>query len=206
MPRLNHGDELMVPKVPAVRIDHEADDAVDEGHGGAVGRAEQEAARARAGLRAGADDGDVDRDHRQHARRQVQREAADEHEQQDGERAAALEHAALFHAGFGVADERQEVVDAEVAARRAEDLEAVEFLHHVGARPPARLPSAGWQPLARPLCPAPGPPASRRGRTRSPRTRDRPRHRSRSRPARRGSSTAKSAVAGAKHIMSLHAW
>ena len=48
MPRLNHGDELIVPNVPAVRMTIEAEDAVDERHRGAVGRAEQEAAAARA--------------------------------------------------------------------------------------------------------------------------------------------------------------
>ena len=50
MPRLNQGDELIVPNVPAVRMTIEPEHAVDERHGGAVDAAEQKAAAARAGL------------------------------------------------------------------------------------------------------------------------------------------------------------
>ena len=82
-----------MPNVPAVRMTISAEDAVDERHRGAVDRAEQEAAASRAGLGAGADDRQVDRDHRQHARRQVQRQAAQEHNQQDRQRSAAFEQA-----------------------------------------------------------------------------------------------------------------
>ena len=106
--------------------DDEPEDAVDDRHRGAVRGAEQKAPAARLRLRAGADDRQVDRDHRQDARRQVQREAAEQHEQQNGERAAPFEQAARLDAGLGVANEREEVGRAEVAARRAGDREAVE--------------------------------------------------------------------------------
>ena len=47
IPRLNQGDALIVPNVPAVRMTIEAEHAVDDRHRGAVDRAEQKAARAR---------------------------------------------------------------------------------------------------------------------------------------------------------------
>ena len=106
--------------------DDEPEDAVDDRHGGAVGRAEQEPPAARLRLRAGADDRQVDRNHRQDARRQVEREAAEQHEQQNGERAAAFEHAARLDARFRVANEREKVGRALVSARRAGDREVVE--------------------------------------------------------------------------------
>jgi len=45
MPRLNHGDALMLPNVPAVEDDDEADQAVDSAIGRAVGPATGSAAR-----------------------------------------------------------------------------------------------------------------------------------------------------------------
>ena len=67
--------------------DDEPEDAVDDRHGGAVGGAKQEPPAARLRLRAGADDRQVDRDHRQDARGQVEREAPEQHEKQNRERA-----------------------------------------------------------------------------------------------------------------------
>ncbi len=132
MPRLNQGDALIVPNVLAVRIDDQAEHAVDERHGGAVRGAEQEAAAARAGLRAGADDREVDRNHRQHAGRQVQRQPADQHEQEDRQRSASLEHPFLLDAVLGVVDEGEKVGGAEIAERRSLQRETVERSHLVG--------------------------------------------------------------------------
>ena len=66
----------------------QAEHAVDQRHRAAVGRAEQEPALPRSRLRAGADDGQVDRDHRQHARREIEREAAGEHDDENRRGAA----------------------------------------------------------------------------------------------------------------------
>src|SRR4029453_16898000 len=94
---------------------------------------EQEAARPRrrrvadAALRAGPDDRQVDRNHRQHARREIERQAAEKHQEQDGNRAAALEHALVLHAALGVANEGEEVRCAEVAAGAAEYGEVIEL-------------------------------------------------------------------------------
>ena len=106
--------------------DNEAEDAVHRGHRRTVREPEQEAALARAGLRAGADDGEVDRNHRQHARREVQREAADEHEQQDRDGPAPLEHPLLADAVLGVMDEGEKVAARQVPEGRALFGEAVE--------------------------------------------------------------------------------
>ena len=96
--------------------DDQAEHAVDQRHRGAVHAAEQEASRARPASGAGADDREVDRNHRQHARREVEREAAEEHEQQDRERPAAFEQSLLLDAGLRVSNERQEIVACDVAA------------------------------------------------------------------------------------------
>jgi len=107
-----------------------------------------------------------------------------------------LEHAALFHAGLGVADEREELVDAEVAAVvRAR--EAVQFLHDVdrGGGPEA------CPPRRRPVCPR---------RLFAAAERDRGKHRvalaSTPVPRARRAASREPGVVGAKHIMSLHAW
>jgi hypothetical protein len=68
----------------------------------------------------------IARNHRQHARGQVERQAAEQDEQQDRERTVPLEHAALPHAALGVVDELEEIGRALVAAGRAGHLEAVE--------------------------------------------------------------------------------
>ena len=104
----------------------EPEHAVHDRHGRAVGGTEPEAATARSGLRAGADDGQIDRNHRQDARRQVQRQTSEEHQKQNRQRSAALEHALLLHAAFGIPDELQEVGRAQVAAGRAEDRKPVQ--------------------------------------------------------------------------------
>jgi hypothetical protein len=80
-----------------------------------------------AALRAGANDRQVDRNHRQHARREIERQAAEEHQEQDGNRAAALEHALVPHAALGVANEGEKVCCAEVAAGAAEHGEVIEL-------------------------------------------------------------------------------
>ena len=160
-----HGDAEVEPRRRVDRAegaggeDHDqADRAVDDGHGDAVGGAEHEAAAARAGLRAGADDREVDRNHRQHARREVQREAAEEDEQQNHQRPAAFEHPALLHAVLGVVDEAQEFVGVEVAAVHAERGESVERRDAVAcrrgrgrARPERRTAGGGAQAGASPL-------------------------------------------------------
>ena len=89
--------------------DDEAEHAVDDGHRAAVGRPEEKAACARSRLRACADDGQVDRNHRQHARREVQRQPADEDEQQNRQRPAPLEQPSLDDACLGVPDELEEL-------------------------------------------------------------------------------------------------
>ncbi len=106
--------------------DDDAEDAVDEGHGATVDGAEEEAAAALRSLRPGADDREVDGNHRQHARRQVQRQAAEKHEREDGERSLAFEEPGLLDSAFGVADELQERILVHVSARRAEHIELVE--------------------------------------------------------------------------------
>ena len=100
MPRLNHGDELIAPNVPAVRMTITPEHAVDERHRAAVDGPEQES-RGRASTarrRPRPDNGKVDRDHRQDAGRQVEREAAKEDEREDRERSAALEESLRLHA------------------------------------------------------------------------------------------------------------
>jgi hypothetical protein len=110
MPKLNQGDEFDAAE-RAGREDHdEAEQAVDERHGAAVGRAEQESAPPAAGLRSGADDRQVDRDHRQHARRQVQRQAADEGDREDRGQTTADEPAVGSDTGFGVLHELEKGV------------------------------------------------------------------------------------------------
>ena len=86
MATLNHGRRVDRAERARGENDDQAEHAVDHRHRAAVGRAEQEAAAPRSRLGAGADDRQVDRNHRQHARRQVEREAADEHDEEDGER------------------------------------------------------------------------------------------------------------------------
>ena len=137
MARLNHGDELIVPNVPAVRMTTRPSTPYTTAIARAVGGAEQEPAAARRRLRARADDREIDRNHRQDARCQIERETADQHEQQDRQRPAALEHAAFFDAVLGVLDERQEIASPEVAACRAANLEAIQELDR--ARRSARV-------------------------------------------------------------------
>ena len=78
-------------------------------------------------LRSRADDGEVDRNHRQHARREIQREAAKKHDQQNRERSAAFEEPALFDAGLGVVQLFEEVVAASITSKRSQNRKAVEF-------------------------------------------------------------------------------
>ncbi len=110
----------------------------------AVDAAEQESAAALCRLRAGADDREVDRNHRQHARRQVQRQAAEKDEAEDRQRPSAFERPLRLDAALGVVDERQEIRRRLVPVGGAEDRELVEQGHIVrGARrttsPPGRL-------------------------------------------------------------------
>ena len=129
-----HGDAQVEPRRRVDRTeragsenhDH-AEQPVDERHRPAIGGAEQEAAPPAPGVRAGADDREVDRHHRQHARRQIQRQAPEKDDRDDGERAAAVEESGRLDAGFGVVNERQEVGDVHVAAGlRAGDRELIE--------------------------------------------------------------------------------
>ncbi len=121
--------------------DDDAEDAVDERHGATVDGAEEEAAAALRSLRTGADDRQVDGNHRQHARRQVERQAAEKHEREDGERSLAFEEPGLLDAAFGVADELQERVLVHVPAGRAEDIELVEELDDIGRQVAVGRPS-----------------------------------------------------------------
>ena len=94
MPRLNHGEELIVPNV--WRSGSRSRRARRRRAPWRRRRRRRAGSRARASrLRAGADDREVDRDHRQHARREIQRQAAEKDEQQDRERSAALEESLL---------------------------------------------------------------------------------------------------------------
>ena len=128
-----HGDAEVEPRRRVDRPerprreDHDqTEHSVDEGHGDAVDAAEGEAAAARTGLRAGADDREIDGNHREHAGRQVEREAAEQHEQRDRDGPTAVEHPALRHAGFGIVNERYEGVGAHVPAGRSTCLELLE--------------------------------------------------------------------------------
>ena len=64
--------------------------------------------------------------HRQHAGREVEREPAEQDDQQDGERSAAVEKPLRGDALFGVADELEKVAAPDVAAGRAEHVESLE--------------------------------------------------------------------------------
>ena len=164
-PRLNQGEALMRAERAGGENDDDAEHAVDEGHRAAVRGAEQEAALPRRRLRAGADDRKVDRDHRQHARREVEREAAEEHEQQDGERPAAFEPA-LLHARrlrrywTNVRNSGARAGSRPSCRRRVKSIERAR--HRKGRRRPCAVPSPAR--LRRRT-------ARRRDRTRSPRTR-----------------------------------
>jgi hypothetical protein len=109
--------------------DDEAEDAVNDSHRSAVRRTEQEAAAAGRGLGAGADDREIDRNHRQHARCEVQRETADQNQQQNRQRPAAFKHAALFDSGFGILDEGEEIGTALITAGGPANFKAVEQFH-----------------------------------------------------------------------------
>ena len=71
-------------------------------------RAEQQAALAAAGLRARADDREVDRNHRQHAGRQIEREAAEKDDGENRERSAGLRTRPSARRRLCVLDERRE--------------------------------------------------------------------------------------------------
>ena len=137
---LNQGEALIVPKVPAVRITTSPSDAVDDGHRRAVGRAEQKAAPPGAGLRARADDRQVDRDHRQHAGRQVQRQPAEQDDDEDRQRSPAFEQSLLRDALLGVVDELQEVVSAPISAGCRQHGEVVQ-----SRRNGSRVRGRGWR-------------------------------------------------------------
>ena len=77
-------------------------------------------------LRAGADDREVDGNHRQHAGREIEREAAEKHQRDDRDRATALEHATARNAGLGVLDEGEELRGVHVAAVRPDHRELVD--------------------------------------------------------------------------------
>ena len=109
-----------------------AEEAVHERHCRAIRGAEQESATARAGLNAGADDGEIDRNHRQHAGRQVQRQPADQDEQEDRQRSASFEHPFLFDAVLGVVNEGEKVGRVEIAERGSLQRETVQGSHLVG--------------------------------------------------------------------------
>ena len=135
MPALNHGDELMVPNVPAVTTTT------------APRRRRRPPSRFRRRRRAAsrdggtrpaprADDREVDRDHRQDARRQVQCQPAEENEDDDGEGTAAVEESLLLDSSFGTMDEREEGVTRDVAGSRAGDGESLQrrdILHGWGS-------------------------------------------------------------------------
>jgi hypothetical protein len=149
-----HGDAGVEPRRRVDRAegargenDDKAEHAVDERHRAAVRRAKQKATAARSRLRAGADDREVDRNHREHARREVQRESAEQHEQEDRDRPPAFEHPAFLHALFGVVNEPQELVLAEVSTRRRQDDEVVELSNAVvsGRRRPCDRRRRHWR-------------------------------------------------------------
>ena len=108
MPRLNHGDELIVPNVPAVRMTMSAEHAVDERHGAAVdarragSRGAREPACAPAPMIARLI-GIIGRTHG------VRFSASPPRNTSAGSRAApCLEQPGLLDARLGVADELQE--------------------------------------------------------------------------------------------------
>jgi hypothetical protein len=120
----------------------EAEHAVHDRHRRPVRAAEHEPAAPRAGLRAGADDRQVDGNHRQNARRQVEREPADEHQQENRERPAALEQTALMHPVLGVVHLPQELAGAHVPAETVAGLHEVVQTRDAGIRRPGARPGA----------------------------------------------------------------
>src|SRR5215203_423424 len=101
MPTLNQGDALSVPNVPAVRMTSRPSTPYTTAMAPPYAAPSQKP-------RARANDRKVDGDHREHARRQIQREAAEEHEKHDRQRSAPFEPTLPPHALLGVAHEREE--------------------------------------------------------------------------------------------------